>query len=159
MAAAIAASGATAAAMAAGGDAKTSGGRVMKLYENDKAQASHYVDLPPQSPIANLRSPKFKVSVGDEVIFRTPLVTARGGKTGAGTLDGEATILSGTTFANARLRLVGTIVRKEGTIEIAGTYPPSKTRTVAVTGGTGAFARARGTVTNANGLNTVILRP
>jgi hypothetical protein len=129
-----------------GGSAQTPGARTVSLFETNAGQRFAFVDNAPKSPVGNPESRRFRFSMGDKIVFANPLLDQRGGNR-VGVLYGEGTVVRGRTFANIVLLGTVTFALSDGSqIAGAGTFTPGQTARVAVTGGTGAYEGARGTI-------------
>jgi hypothetical protein len=132
--------------VAGGGSAQTPGARTVSLFETNTGSTSAFVDNAPRSPVANPESRRFRFSMGDKIEFTNPLLDQRGGNR-LGVLSGEGTVMKGRTFANILLLGTVTFSFSDGSqIAGVGMFSPGKTARVAVTGGTGAYEGARGTI-------------
>jgi hypothetical protein len=81
---------------------------------------------------------------GDVLAFTNPLADASGARVGKLSV-GCTTTTSARNFLKSTLTCTGVIALRDGTLALTGnTSPGSPTTTVAVTGGTGAYANARG---------------
>jgi hypothetical protein len=118
------------------GSAQAPGERTFKLVE--KGGASKFVDNPPKA--TRRRGP----SAGDSFLFSANLYDAGGAKVGYVAV--QCTIMPGP--AHAQPNCVGTAKLKDGTITVAGLSGVSNTTIVSITGGTGAYEGARGSVTS-----------
>ncbi len=108
------------------------------------------------SPTRDTNSPGFRSSPGDRLYFGGPLFTRKGGSR-TGRIDFELTALRGQGDKIVTC-LRGTIVLKDGILALEGVYPHSGG--LAVTGGSGACAGARGVARQAdNGTDTITLLP
>jgi hypothetical protein len=132
-----------------GGQAQQPAGRTLVLKNADvKIKA---VDLPPL--VRSSRSPE---TPGDEVIATSKV---GGAATGARYLMCAAA-KQGPSIEKALYSCQVTYALSDGTITAAGVgrIGGSAAVTVAVTGGTGAYAGARGTLTSSNGTDTITLQ-
>ena len=123
------------------GSAQTGGGQTIKLVESGNGPFK-FIDNPPKA--TRKRGP----SSGDELIFANKLTDASG--KAAGTLLATCTFTpkAGTLLCDGVFKLAsGTIT---GT---ALTSENSLTTTIAITGGTGAYEGARGSVTSVDRSN------
>ena len=130
---------------AATGSAETAGGRTITLFENIARERSTLVDNMPKSPSKNPESRRFRLSVGDELVNRTPVLDHKAGAR-IGTSYAHAVIVNGRTFGNASLQANIVLALRDGTIALAGLVG-AVNRPLAVVGGTGAYAGARGSAT------------
>ena len=136
--------------------ARATDGRTLTFYQGDDSVP----DLrrrSPSVPNARLRPlPRFRSSPGDHLYFGGPLFTRKGGRR-TGRIDFELTALRGQGDKMVTF-LRGTIVLKDGILTLEGVYPHRGG--LAVTGGTGAYAGARGVARqDDNGIDTITLIP
>lgn len=127
---------AVAAAALVGPGASAQGGRTLTMTELDKgSRFAHIRNTKTKSPRAN--------SLGDVIAFTNPVVQA--GEP-AGRLYVECVTTAGArNFLKSTLTCSGVLVLRDGTLTLqANTSPGDDTTTAAVTGGTGAYANARG---------------
>ena len=106
----------------------------------------HFVDAPPKSPTRRLASGRFRLSPGDQLISRVPVLDREGG-TRAGTIYVHATVLVGGRLHSAITSGGGAIKLSNGEIVMEGvdrlrSNPASAT--TPITGGSGAFVGAHG---------------
>ena len=132
-------------AAAATGGAQTTAGRTLTLFQNTAHESDMLVDNAPRSPAKDPDSRRFRLSVGDELVARTPVLDRRGGKR-VGTLYAHAAVVTGTTFSNGVLQAQAVLTLSDGAIVLAGLAGPAE-RPFAVLGGTGAYEGARGSAT------------
>jgi hypothetical protein len=133
-------------ALAAGGSAGASDGQTLTFFGDASHESDTLIDNPPKSPSPNPGSRRFRLSVGDQLVVRTPLLDHRGG-TRIGTLYAEGTIVKGNRFSNAVIQVNGVAKLGDNQLTIDGIIRDQKLNKVAVTGGTGAYEGARGSVT------------
>ena len=109
------------------------------------------IDNAPKSPVKNPDSKKFRLSVGDEFLFSNPVFNQKGG-TRIGTLFGKATFVKGKTFPSASAMIHVVVAFSNGDQLVADGYFALSQNDirVAVTGGTGTYAGARGSVVSHN---------
>jgi hypothetical protein len=138
--AAILALGALAAAALtdSGASAQSPAGRTINLTELEKGSTfKHVRNTKTKSTRAN--------SLGDVIVFTNPLADASGqvvGKLHASC----ATTVGARNFLKSRMTCNGSLVLRDGTLTFQAAFKVSaSTVTGAVTGGTGAYANARGT--------------
>ena len=130
----------------ASGGAQAPGATTLTFFEPDAGSTFKLIDSAPKSPSSNPESRRFRFSVGDEVLFSNRLFDRAGG-TRQGTLYVDAKIVKGTTFANASLIASGVYVLNDGSqIDVHGVFRFSADATVAIVGGSGRYAGARGTL-------------
>jgi hypothetical protein len=146
-AAATAAAAATPLVLAAGGHAQAPTGRTLTLQVSDTKIST--VDVPPL--IHSRKSPE---TPGDEVIG-----VSKVSGTASGRLYLHCTVVvKGASVERATYSCAGTYVLADGTIDAAGVVRLDKPATAAITGGTGAYAGARGTLsTTPSGTDTLTL--
>jgi hypothetical protein len=132
--------------LSAGGSAQAPGERTLTLYEDASRETGKLIDEAPKSPSPNPGSKRFRLSPGDQLVGRTPLLDKRGGKR-IGTLYGTGTVVNGNRFTNATVIGEFEFVLRDGKIVTAGTLRDQRTQTFAVVGGTGAYEGARGSQT------------
>jgi hypothetical protein len=135
----------TVAVMPTGGSAQSSAGRTLALFENTAHESDAFVDNAPRSPAKDPGNRRFRLSSGDELTARTPILDHRAGNR-VGTLYVEATVATGTKFQNAVLQAQTVLALGDGTIVLAGLAGRSQSP-FAVLGGTGAYEGARGSAT------------
>lgn len=129
----------------ANGSAQTTAASTLTLFEDVAHENDSLVDNAPKSPSENPDSRRFRLSPGDELIGRTPVLDRRGGKR-VGTLYAQAAVVSGKKFENAVLQAHVVLALSDGSIVLAGLVGGSQ-RPFAVLGGTGAYEGARGSST------------
>jgi hypothetical protein len=120
---------------ATGGNAQTPSGRTIALTENGKKTTTAFVDTGKKGP-----------SAGDTIVLGIPL-TDSATHAAAGTATATCTVLRTTAPAKLPLFCVGVFALSDGDIMVAGRVGPGVDH-LAVTGGTGAYAGARGTMTS-----------
>jgi hypothetical protein len=134
----------------ASGGAQASGATTLTFFEPDSGGTFKVVDNAPKSPSPNPQSRRFRFSVGDEVVFSARLFDRQGG-TRQGTLYVDGKVIKGTTFANASLIASGVYVLNDGSqIDVHGAFRFSATANVAIIGGSGRYAGARGSLKSTN---------
>ena len=119
-------------------------GHTFTLVEHDGPFS--FVDLPPQN--GNGRG----VTAGDLLVLTNPLTRPDGST--AGTLHAACTVIDArTSIDTAILHCNGSYVLRHGTLALSttGAVASAPTLSLAVTGGTGAYAGARGTVVSRQG--------
>jgi hypothetical protein len=119
----------------------------LSLYEATAGSTFSLVDNAPRSPVRNPESRRFRFSVGDEILLSNPVFDRKGG-TRLGTLYGNGRIIRGRTFASASVMIDVVIVFANGDqLNAHGVFAFSQDDVrVAIIGGTGAYAGARGSV-------------
>ena len=116
------------------GSAQQSGERTFKLVETGKGASFKFVDVPP-------RAKRNRPSPGDGFVFTTPLKDASGASDG--TLTAQCTFTpKNQSVCNGVFRL------KNGTITGTTEVNDSLKTVIAITGGTGAYEGARGSITS-----------
>jgi hypothetical protein len=143
---AVAAATALSVALAAGGSAGAAGEQTLTFFGDASHESDTLIDNPPKSPNPNPGSRRFRLSVGDQLVVRTPLLDHRGG-TRIGTLFAEGTIVRGKRFSNAVIHVDGVAKLGDDQLTIDGIIRDQRLNRVAVTGGTGTYEGARGSVT------------
>jgi hypothetical protein len=103
------------------------------------------VDNAPKSPSKNPESSRFRLSAGDELVNRTPMLDRKGGAR-VGASYAHAIVVKGRRFESASLHANIVLALGDGTITLAGLVGAAQ-RPLAVTGGTGAYEGARGSAT------------
>jgi hypothetical protein len=147
LAAAVATAIAVCVVLAAAGGAQTPGGRTLTFLDDTNHGTQAFVDNAPKSPVRNPQSGRFRLSTGDTLYVRSPILDDASGKR-IGTAYSQFTVLKGNSFANAVFRGHGAFVLHDGQIVADGVFRiANATNTVAVLGGTGAYASARGSMT------------
>jgi hypothetical protein len=138
---------ATFAVMSTSGTAQTPGPRTFTLFELERSATFRFIDNPPRA----FRDGRGSVSPGDIVTVRTPLADAT--KHRAGWLNAACIVTKpGKKFARAMLQCDLGYELKDGHIAAAATVRGESPSTVsAITGGTGAYEGARGSVTQGEG--------
>jgi hypothetical protein len=133
------------------GSAQAPAATTLSLYEPAAGGTFKILDNAPRSPSPNPGSKKFRFSVGDQVIFSNPVLNQKGG-TRVATIYVEGTVVKGKTFSNvsvlSRVVLVftnGDQITAQGVFSFSG----ADVR-IAIIGGTGAYAGARGFVVSHN---------
>ena len=128
--------------LSASGSAQVPGPTTLQVFEREKGSHFGVVDNPPK--VKNERT--FKFSVGDVVAFNSPIFD-QSRATRLGSLSVQCTVT--TPGTDPRSVCVGAFSLKDGTITLTGTLKGDpKTVVVAITGGTGAYTGARGTMTS-----------
>ena len=133
--------------LAPAGGAQMPGGRTLTFLDDTNHGTQTFVDSAPKSPVRNPQSGRFRLSTGDTLYVRSPILDDEGGKR-IGTAYSQFTVLKGHSFANAVFRGHGTFRLHDGQIVADGVFKiANATNTVAVLGGTGAYEGARGSLT------------
>jgi hypothetical protein len=133
------------------GNAQAPAATTLSLYEPANGGTFKIIDNAPRSPVKNPGSRKYRFSVGDQVIFSNPVLDHKGG-TRVATLYGEGTVVKGKTFSNASVMSRVVIVFTNGDqITAQGIFGFSGADVrIAIVGGTGTYAGARGFVVSHN---------
>jgi hypothetical protein len=140
---------AVAAVTAAGGSAAA---RTVTFFEDGRSGAFTFVDNRPHSPVPNPDSPKARFSLGDQAAFNERLLDHRGGKP-VGRVFATETVVAGSRFPRVTDIIHAVFRFGDGQIIVEAAVDerhPEQVR-AAVTGGTGAYAGARGTFTTQPG--------
>jgi hypothetical protein len=132
-------------ALASSGSAQTPGARTLRIFEDAAHGFEPLIDNAPKSPSANPGSRRFRLSAGDELVVRTPILDRRGGMR-LGTAYAHATIVAGHRFQDAVFLVHGVFKLADGQIAFTGVIRDQRLNTEAVIGGTGAYEGARGSV-------------
>jgi hypothetical protein len=134
-------------ALPASAGAQVPGSTTLTFFEPDAGGTFKLVDTAPKSPTANPESRRFRFSVGDQVLFSNQLFDRQGG-TRQGTLYGVATVIKGKTFASISVMAQVVYVLTDGSQLVAnGVFSFAQpTAQAAITGGSGRYAGARGSV-------------
>jgi hypothetical protein len=122
------------------GGAQEPGERTFKIIEGSGGTFK-FVDTAPKAK--NPRNPRF--SVGDALIFTTPLFTTANKRNGTVHIFCAVTV-GGKNFSRASLQCNGTYVLREGTLAASAAVINGNPK-IAVVGGTGAYEGARGSIT------------
>jgi len=134
---AIAAAVAGAVAISSGASAQAPGTRTVTWKELERGSKFIHV--------RNTRPPSRRANMfGDQLAFTNPIADA------SGTVIGKLHVTCTTTvgarnFPRSTVTCYGTAVLRDGTLAMHATFGLSEGTTGAVTGGTGAYANARGT--------------
>jgi hypothetical protein len=133
------------------GSAQAPAATTLSLYEPANGGTFNIIDNAPRSPVKNPGSRKYRFSVGDQVIFSNPVLNQKGG-TRVATLYVEATVVSGKTFRSAKVLSRVTLVFTNGDqLAAQGVFDFTGADVrLAIVGGTGAYAGARGFVVSHN---------
>ncbi len=125
--------------LGSGASAQDPGVRTLTLKELDKGSTfTHIRNTKTKSSQAN--------SQGDVLAFTYPLADESGDKVGKLSLSCTTTT-GARNFLKSTVTCVGVAALRDGSLMVQANIIPSKSKTVgAVTGGTGAYANARGVV-------------
>ena len=138
-AAPLAAIGLVAAIAAPGGSAQTPTGTTLSLVEKDDGGSSAFIDNTP-------RSRGERPAAGDQIVFSNPIYDAAGTKR-QGTLTATCTVWRTTKKGEPPMLCDGVYALPGGDLVVSGRLTPG-TQHLAITGGTGAYAGAHGTMTS-----------
>jgi len=127
--------------LAAAGSSEVSGARTIKLFEAPKGSSFGFVD---NAPKTNRKDPR--ASIGDILAFSNPIFDqSRTHRLGLSSAQCIATRAG--RIASAIYTCSGTFALNDGTIAVAALQRGEPTtQKLAVTGGTGAYDGARGTI-------------
>ena len=148
--------------LSATGSAQRAQERTIVVFEKDSAETYLPVDLPPTSKTKGAQA---TVSAGDLFIVTGPVFGDKARKTRIGRIFGQVTAVStGKTFFRSSFLAHLVFTLRGGTIVVDGAFKEGGTTgEFAVTGGTGAYAGARGTFSSkhagAGEVDTVHLLP
>jgi hypothetical protein len=117
----------------------------LSFYEPAEGGNFKIIDTAPKSPTKNPGSSRYRFSVGDELIFSQPLLTGPGGQR-VGTLYADVKVVKGKKFSSITVMGTGTFVLNNGDQIVAHALIPlsGTDGRLAIIGGTGAYAGARG---------------
>jgi hypothetical protein len=127
------------------GSAQAPSGRTLTLFEDVLRESSTLVDNAPRSPAKSPENRRFRLSAGDELVGRTPLLERSGGGR-IGTSYVRGAVVRGRSFEDATLQADVVLALRDGTIVLAGLAGTAQ-RPFAVVGGTGAYEGADGFAT------------
>jgi hypothetical protein len=127
------------------GSAQTTGGRTLTLFQNTARESNAFVDNAPKSPAKNPGSRRFRLSAGDGLVARTPVLDRKGGRR-VGTAYAHALVVKGRKFQSAAFQAQVVLALGDGDVVLAG-LAGAVERPFAVVGGTGAYEGARGSAT------------
>jgi hypothetical protein len=133
------------------GSAQAPAATTLSFYEPANGGTFNIIDTAPRSPVKNPGSKKYRFSVGDQLIITNPLLDHKGG-TRVGTLYLEATVVKGKTFNSLTVLSRAVLVFTNGdqlTAQGIFGFSGADVR-IAIVGGTGAYAGARGFVVSHN---------
>jgi hypothetical protein len=133
---------AAAALLGPGASAQAPGARTLSLKELEKGSTfTHVRNTKTRFARANSR--------GDLIVFTNPLADASGQIVGKLHVN-CATTVGARNFLKSVMTCSGVVVLRDGTLTLQGAVKPNAaTTTVAITGGTGAYANARGVFVSA----------
>jgi hypothetical protein len=133
----------TAIILSANGSAQQTGERTFTLITRDSESNSGLVDTPP-------RSPRFRegLSAGDVFVEHRPARNRAGRRVGSLDISCTAT-QGGPNFTHSRYICIGTASLKRGMITVEDAFDGrERVNTIAVTGGSGVYEGATGSVTS-----------
>ena len=134
----------TAAILSASGSAQQQGDRTITVFERDDEGSFRFVNLPPRGDRHPFRGGP--VSAGDELLFHQPLRNRAGRRVGA--LDAVCTAARGArNFNRAQFVCHGVYAFDRGTLSAEARFDADD-ESIAVTGGTGVYEGAAGSVTS-----------
>jgi hypothetical protein len=141
-----------AALLGAGASAQAPATRTLNFKEGERgATFVHIRNTKTRNPRANLQ--------GDLIAFTNPLLDTSGAKVGKLAMSCVTTTGS-REFEKSVITCSGVLTLKDGTMTgQVNVSPGSPTATGTITGGTGAYANARGVVTSTDGADTITLLP
>jgi hypothetical protein len=129
------------------GGAQERGVQTISLVQPDEGGSFHFVDNPPRQ---GLEAPPL---AGDTFVGSQPLFTRAGKR--AGTLDFECTVITG--GERGRTHCTGVYSLAGGTIAGQVVFPgPRPVTRIAITGGTGAYEGARGSIISRDRRNDTV---
>jgi Dirigent-like protein len=138
-------------APASNASVRQSGGRTLRFTERNDAGTFRLIDNPPKTRTSG---PNAKLSLGDVTVFRNPLFDAANARR-VGHIAGICTVIKGGTVARALVYCAVGMQLRRGSIEFQGTGNLSgRAASIAIVGGTGAYAGARGSLRSATGART-----
>ena len=138
---ALGATAAIALALAANGSSQVAGARTIKLFESPKGSTFGFVD---NAPKTNRKDPH--ASIGDILAFSNTIFD-ESRKHRLGVSSAQCITTRPGRVAAATYTCVGTLALDDGTIAIAALQRGEPiVQQLAVTGGTGAYSGARGTI-------------
>ncbi len=133
---------ATVAVLSAPGSAQDPGGTTLEVFERERGTSFGFVDNPPRAK--NRRDQR--VTVGDVFAFNSP-VFDESRKTRLGALSVQCTVTRPGKEAQSESVCSGAFRLRDGTIALTGTLKGSpRTVVIPITGGTGEYNGARGTL-------------
>ena len=137
--------------LASSGSAQQPGERTLTFTERDTAGTFKLIDIRPKNR-RGTRNPR--LSIGDSFAFRGPLFDAAN-QSRVGEIGGTCTFLKSGTFETATSHCIASMRLADGSIAFQGFVRfGSRTTTIAVVGGTGAYEGARGSLRSTEGRRT-----
>jgi hypothetical protein len=135
------------AASASGGEQQRNAPQTITFVQDNRHGDFAFVDNIPHSPDPNPDSPKARFSLGDQAFFHAVLLDQKGGSR-IGHVYATETVVRGSHYPNVTNMIHAVLVFNDGQVvvdAIANEAHPSDIR-AAVTGGTGAYEGAIGTL-------------
>lgn len=118
--------------------------QTISFKEVNKGATFHYVDNPPANP----KNKRPVLSPGDEFVFTSPITGGKSGELRAKCTAEKKAPANDTGFSAADPLCTGAFVLRDGTLFASVAEGGAKVTHGAITGGTGAYANARGTFTS-----------
>lgn len=118
--------------------------QTISFKELNKGSTFHYIDNPPM----NKKNAKPVLSPGDTFVFTNPIGDGKSGELRATCTTEHKAPANDTGFGKAHALCSGAFVLSDGTLFASVTDAGGKVTHGAITGGTGAYANARGTLTS-----------
>ena len=118
--------------------------QTISFKEVDKGSTFHYVDNAPMNP----HNKKPVLSPGDVFVFTSPIADGKSGQLRAKCTTERKAPASDTGFSKSEPICSGAFVLSDGTMFVSVAEGGAKVTHGAITGGTGAYANARGTLTS-----------
>lgn len=139
---------------AQGGSAQAPGSTTLTFYSPDAGSTFKIIDNAPKSPVKNPESPKYRFSIGDQLIVSAPLLDKKGG-TRQGKAYVAVTVVGGRTFRDISAEATGTyVLTDKSQIDVVGFFNFSSSGTrLPIVGGTGRYEGVRGSVSSVNDEN------
>ena len=132
------------------GSAKPSQGRTFTVIERDREGQFHFVDNPPRAHRAPFEGGR--LSAGDEFVLFQPIRSTKGRRVGS--LNAICTAVhAAKNFERALFVCHGGYLFKHGTLDLEALFRPASGVKIGITGGTGVYAGASGTVRSISGKN------
>ena len=144
----------TAAILSASGSAQGTGEQTITLIERDPEGFAQVIDNPPRAGRELFRGGR--VSIGDALAFHQPLRSRAGRRVGS--LDVSCTATQGGSFERAGFSCHGAYALKRGSITAQATFGAGRPERIAVTGGTGVYEGAAGSVKDTERRGTTTVR-
>ena len=146
----------TAGIWSASGGAQQAGERNITLIERDREGTGQAIDNPPRAAQEIFRGGR--VSAGDALVFHQPLRSRTGRRVGSLDVNCTAT-QGGGSLPRAGFICHGAYALKRGSITAQASFGAGRPERIAVTGGTGVYEGAEGSVksTERRGRSTVVI--